>query len=116
MAKKHMVDLDEMGWLIHDTSVKKGFYDVEDIGDIHFVLSKLALIHSEVTETLEAIRKDQGEDKIMEEIADVAIRLLDFVQLMKDTAYVSREIKLSEVIEEKMKVNNARPQKHGNLA
>jgi len=113
---KHMVDLDEMGWLIHDTSVKKGFYDVEDTGDINFVLSKLALVHSEVTETLEAIRKDKGEDEIMTEIADVAIRLFDFVQLMKDTGYVSREIKLSEVIETKMAVNSSRPQKHGNLA
>ena len=110
------VDLNEMGWLIHATSVRKGFYDVDNIGDVNFVLSKLALVHSEVTETLEAIRKDQGEDRIMEEVADVVIRLLDFVQLLKDGGYVSQDIMLADVLESKMQINSERPQKHGNLA
>ena len=114
--EKSFTDLAEAGYLIHRTAVEKGFYDVEDVSDINFVLSKLALIHSEVSETLEAIRKEQGEKVIMEEIADIMIRLLDFVELLKDAGLVSGDKPLADALSSKMRVNSTRPRLHGNLA
>lgn len=60
---KKFIDLNETGYLIHRTSKDKGFYDVDAI-DVNFVLSKIALLHSECTEVLEAVRKDQGQEKL----------------------------------------------------
>lgn len=113
MRTKKM-DLNEIGYLVHRTSKDKGFYDADL--DVNFILSKLALIHSEVTETLEAVRKDHGEDKIMEEVADVFIRLVDFVEALKEGGYVSKDLLLHDVILAKMKANMERPQRHGVLA
>lgn len=112
---KKLIDLNEMGYLIHRTSKDKGFYDV-DVIDVNFVLSKIALLHSECTEVLEAVRKDQGEDKIMDELADVAIRLLDLVEALKDGEFIDKQLLLQDAIENKMKVNSERPQRHGVLA
>lgn len=97
---------------IHMTAVEKGFWDTEV--DVDFVLSKLALVHSEVSETLEAIRKEKGERVIVEEMADILIRLLDLYQGMQDTGWV--ESNFDEVMAEKMRFNTTRPQKHGVLA
>lgn len=65
---------------------------------------KIALMHSELSETLEAIRKgDRGNER--EELADVAIRLLDYC------GYYG--IDLGHHIEAKMLQNYQRPYKHG---
>ncbi len=114
MSKK-FIDLNETGYLIHRTSKNKGFYDV-DVIDVNFVLSKIALLHSECTEVLEAVRKEQGEDKIMDELADVAIRLLDLVEALKDGKFIDKQLLLQDAIENKMKVNSERPKRHGVLA
>ena len=76
------MNLQETSWMIHRTAKEKGFYDVEI--DVNFILSKIALLHSECTEILEAVRKDRGSDTIMEEVADTFIRLADLVEAMKD--------------------------------
>lgn len=112
---KKFIDLNETGYLIHRTSKDKGFYDV-DVIDVNFVLSKIALLHSECTEVLEAVRKDQGQEKIMDELADVAIRLLDLVEALKDGDFIDQSLLLQDAIESKMKVNADRPVRHGNLA
>lgn len=74
--------------------------------------TKLALVHSEVTEVLEAIRKNQGEDKVVEEMADIVIRLLDLYAALKDTGQV--DASLDDVVQSKMNKNAKRPQLHGN--
>lgn len=64
----------------------------------------LCLIHSEVSEALEAYRN--GDDANMaEELADVAIRLMDLCE-----AY---EIDLESEIYNKHKINKKRPYRHG---
>lgn len=63
----------------HDNAVDKGFWDaVDDIGmatadpDALLVAQKVALIHSEASEIVNAIKDEQ-----VEEAADVAIRVFD---------------------------------------
>lgn len=97
---------------INMTARNKGFWD--DEVDVNFVLAKLALVHSEVSETLEAVRKEQGERKIVEEMADIIIRTLDLWKGMQDEGWIESDI--DEVMEEKMRYNTTRPQKHGVLA
>ena len=60
---------------VHLIAKSKGFWDDEVTYDK--IGNKLALVHSEVTEVLEAIRKSQGSEKVVEEIADIVIRILD---------------------------------------
>jgi len=65
---------------------------------------RLCLIHSEVSEALEAWRKDDW-NNFKEEIADIVIRVLDFCQ--------ERDINLDEEIEKKNEYNKSRPYLHG---
>lgn len=64
----------------------------------------LALIHSEVSEALEADRKGDVEN-FKEELADIVIRVFDLCG--------SRNIDLGKAIEEKMLKNEGREYKHG---
>ena len=103
--------LDALSAMLHETAKEKGFWD----GDYNYdkVGNKLALVHSEVTEILEAIRKSHGSEKIVEEMADVIIRLLDVYAAMRNEEQVLHS--LDEVLEAKINKNKARPKLHGNL-
>ncbi len=70
-------------------------------------------MHSEVTEVLEAIRKSQGSEKVVEEIADIIIRILDVYAAMRNEEQVLHS--LDEVLHNKMEKNKKRPPLHGNL-
>jgi NTP pyrophosphatase (non-canonical NTP hydrolase) len=59
----------------------KGFWD-DNNGTI-FYLKQLAMVHSEVSEVLEAIRKEKGDDQVVEELADIIIRVLDLYAGLK---------------------------------
>jgi len=103
--------LDALSAILHETAKEKGFwegqYSYDKIGN------KIALVHSEVTEVLEAIRKNQGSEKIVEEMADIIIRLLDIYAAMRNENQVSHS--LDEVLENKINKNKDRPRLHGNL-
>ena len=103
--------LDALAAILHETAIEKGFWDGEYNHDK--VGNKLALVHSEVTEVLEAIRKSQGSEKVVEEIADVIIRLLDVYAAMRNEEQVLHS--LDEVLEAKINKNKERPKLHGNL-
>lgn len=94
----------------HSVAVSKGFWDGEYNYDK--VGNKLALIHSEVTEVLEAIRKDKGSEEIVEEMADVIIRLLDLYAAMFEHGDVTHDI--DSILEEKNNINKNRAKLHGN--
>lgn len=106
--------IDNQAEAAHAISKANGFWDEEP--DIHFILSKIALLHSECSEILEATRKNMGEEAILEECADVYIRLVDLVEGLKDGEFVSKSASFGSVIEKKMSINAKRPRKHGNLA
>lgn len=102
--------LDASAAFLHETARDKGFWD----GDFNYdkVGNKLALVHSEVTEVLEAIRKDQGSEKIVEEIADIMIRILDLYAAMRNEEIVVHS--LDEILQNKINKNKERPTLHGN--
>lgn len=94
---------------IHPINREKGFWDNGYNDDVFG--TKIALIHSEVSEWLEAIRKEKGEDAEAEEIADVLIRLLDLYEARKISGHLNRS--LDDALRQKIGKNRDRPHKHG---
>ncbi|MBM3211865.1 hypothetical protein FJZ33_06590 [Candidatus Poribacteria bacterium] len=103
--------LDALAALLHESARQKGFWDGEYTNDK--MGNKLALVHSEVTEVLEAIRKKHGSEKIVEEIADVIIRMLDLYAAMRNKEDILHS--LDEILDKKININKERPRLHGNL-
>lgn len=103
--------LDVLSALLHETAIEKGFWDKPKNFDVFG--NKLALIHSEVTEVLEAMRKNKGSEKIVEEMVDILIRTLDLYASMRNGGFV--EHSLDEVLFKKIEINKDRAKLHGNL-
>ena len=53
------IDVTELSYMIHQNAKDKGFWD-ENNG-VNFYIKQMAMIHSEVSETLEALRKEKGD-------------------------------------------------------
>lgn len=86
----------------YETAKSKGWHnEPKETGTL------LALIHSEVSEALEADRKGNTEN-FVEELADVCIRIFDLCG--------SKGIDLEKAILEKMSYNKTRSYKHGGKA
>ena len=66
----------------------------------------IALMHSELSEALEALRNHDKKEAIAEELADCCIRIFDYCG--------ARNIDLEKAIKEKIKKNRLRPYRHGN--
>lgn len=73
---------------IHEDNVKAGWYTDLETGErkqltIDLILSKLALVHSEISEAVEGIRKNLKDDKLPHrpagevELGDAMIRIFD---------------------------------------
>ena len=103
--------LDVLSALLHETAIEKGFWDKPKNFDVFG--NKLALIHSEVTEVLEAMRKNKGSEEIVEEMVDILIRTLDLYASMRNGGFV--EHSLDEVLFKKIEINKERSKLHGNL-
>ena len=97
----------ELANKVHENAVNKGWWEKErNDGEI------ISLMHSELSEALEAIRNgNPPDDKIPEfsgaeaELADVIIRIMDLIP--------ARGWRIGEAIIAKMKMNELRAYKHG---
>ena len=109
------VNLEELAFAIHSNAIDKGFWE-PNTPDNHivFYLKQLAMVHSEVSEVLEAIRKEKGEDVIVEEMADILVRLLDLWCGMQRDGAVKTTI--TDALLKKMEFNTTRQKMHGVLA
>jgi len=84
---------------VHQLAIAKGWYDTpRNIPEL------LCLVHSEVSEALEAYRAG-NQDELAEELADTVIRILDMSGHLN--------INLANAIWKKHQINKNRPYRHG---
>lgn len=90
---------------VHQNAVNKGFWESKRSSG-----ESIALMHSELSEALEADRKDLKDDHLNQysgvtvELADCIIRIMDFAHHNK--------LPLAEAIIDKHLYNTTRPYKH----
>lgn len=93
---------------VHENAVNKGFWPPEGRNDGEII----ALIHSELSETLEGIRAGNPPDDKLPEFTSAEVELADVVIRIMDMA-VARQWRVAEAIEAKMAFNKTRAFKHG---
>lgn len=104
---KNITNIDELGRYIRDWRMSKGFTTPDNLdteASRDKMLGKLMLVVTEVAEAAEAVRHEDW-DNFVEELADVMIRMLDITYTCG--------LKPSEIINDKMKINEGRPHLHG---
>ena len=114
----YLNDMDDLAHTLHAHAKRQGFYEpyenMDEADHVVFYLKQLAMIHSEVTEVLEAIRKEKGDEEVVEELSDIMIRVLDFWAFLNTTGYTKRS--LSDALNKKVETNKQREWRHGVLA
>lgn len=98
--------LNDLSHACHNESLASGWYsgvDMSQVGD-YFIGTQVALIHSEVSELLDAYRKGRDDDFDFE-LADIILRCLDLAGFLN--------IDLGRALLLKVDKNRTRGFKHG---
>lgn len=90
------IDIDKMHlgiantqWLCHALAKNSGWWIGVDVFDKNVIGTKLCLVHSEISEALEGVRKDRIDDHLKNrsqvevELADAIIRIFDLAGAMR---------------------------------
>ncbi len=93
-------DINDFIQQCHAIAKDKGWWDQErNDGEL------IALMHSELSEALEAMRNQAGLDAVAEELADCCIRIFDYCG--------ARGIDLESTLLKKIEFNKTRAYRHG---
>jgi NTP pyrophosphatase (non-canonical NTP hydrolase) len=101
---------------VHKTARDKGWYEeITEQPDVAQDAMRIALMHEELSEALQGLRKDNPADdkiptfsSIEAELADVVIRIMDFAEF--------RGHRVVEAILAKKEMNKGREYRHGGKA
>lgn len=100
LMKKNNCGIKEYIEECHAIAKEKGWWDSQrNDGEL------IALMHSELSELLEAMRTHGSKEAIAEELADCCIRIFDYCG--------ARDINLEEALLKKIEYNKTRPYRHG---
>lgn len=111
------MNLDKTAKSLHKTATEKGFWEYmysnaePKFDPFIFYAKQIAMIHSEATEVLEALRKNKGQDQVVEELADIVIRVLDLYEGLRFNGEVKDS--LEDAVKKKAGINKDRPRLHG---
>src|SRR5690606_31726643 len=106
------------GWLnlaadINHNAREKGFWPPDPEDDLMVNdAEKIALMHAELSEALEGLRKGNPADAKLPEFTEAEVELADTVIRIMDLAH-ARGWRVAQAIEAKTKYNTTRPFKHG---